>query len=132
MTAAAFHLQRISNMQNKKILSKCMLNELFERKEYVTVLKKVSFRIQPECGKIRTRENSVFGHFSRSGRLEVTSQCISAISISTCKKKSWNFLVCLYYEIHTYFECWFRHCPQWKRFWLFWLGVRFEFNYQNI
>ena len=33
-------------MQNKKILSKCMLNELFERKEYVTVLKKVSFRIQ--------------------------------------------------------------------------------------
>ena len=63
-----------------------MLNELFERKEYV--LKKVSFRIQPECGKIRTRKTSVFGHFSRNGRLEVTSQCISAIIISTCKKKS--------------------------------------------
>ena len=26
----------------------------------------VSLRIQPECGKIRTRENSVFGHISRS------------------------------------------------------------------
>ena len=27
----------------------------------------VSLRIQPECGKIRTRNNSVFGHFSLSG-----------------------------------------------------------------
>ena len=27
----------------------------------------VSFRIQSECGKIRTRKSSVFGHFSRSG-----------------------------------------------------------------
>ena len=26
----------------------------------------VSFRIQSECGKIRTRKNSVFGHFSHS------------------------------------------------------------------
>ena len=26
----------------------------------------VSLRIQPECEKIRTRKNSVFGHFSRS------------------------------------------------------------------
>ena len=25
----------------------------------------VSLRIQPECGKLRTRKNSVFGHFSR-------------------------------------------------------------------
>ena len=29
----------------------------------------VSLRIQSECGKIRTRENSVFGHFSRSAQL---------------------------------------------------------------
>ena len=28
----------------------------------------VSLRIQSECGKIRTRNNSVFGHFSRSVR----------------------------------------------------------------
>ena len=28
-------------------------------------VKSVSLRIQPECGKIRTRKNSVFGHFSR-------------------------------------------------------------------
>ena len=27
----------------------------------------LSLRIQSECGKIRTRKNSVFGHFSRSG-----------------------------------------------------------------
>ena len=30
----------------------------------------VSLRIQSECGKIRTRKNSVFGHFSRSACLE--------------------------------------------------------------
>ena len=86
----------------------------------------VSLRIQPECGKIGT------GKKKNNGRLEVTSQCISAIIISTCKKKSWNFLVCLYYEMNTYFEYWFRHCPQWKRFWIFWLGTRFEYNYQNM
>ena len=27
----------------------------------------ISLRIQSKCGKIRTRKNSVFGHFSRSG-----------------------------------------------------------------
>ena len=27
----------------------------------------VNLRIQSECGKIRTRNNSVFGHFSHSG-----------------------------------------------------------------
>ena len=30
-------------------------------------LDRVSLRIQSECEKIRTRKNSVFGHFSRSG-----------------------------------------------------------------
>ena len=30
----------------------------------------VSLGIQCECGKIRTRENSVLGHFSRSVRVE--------------------------------------------------------------
>ena len=29
----------------------------------------VNLRIQSECGKIRTRKNSLFGHFSRSGSL---------------------------------------------------------------
>ena len=29
-------------------------------------IRRVSLRIQSECGKIRTRKNSVFGHFSRS------------------------------------------------------------------
>ena len=31
------------------------------------------FRIQSECGKIWTRKNSVFGHFSRSVRLKYLS-----------------------------------------------------------
>ena len=31
----------------------------------------VSLRIQSECGKIRTRNNSVFGHFSRSDSLSL-------------------------------------------------------------
>ena len=31
----------------------------------------VSLRIQSECEKIRTRKNSVFGHFSRSGKLSL-------------------------------------------------------------
>ena len=30
-------------------------------------------RIQSECGKIRTRKNSVFGHFSRSGSVNICS-----------------------------------------------------------
>ena len=30
----------------------------------------VSLGIQCECGQIRTRENSVLGHFSRSARVE--------------------------------------------------------------
>ena len=33
----------------------------------------VSLRIQSECGKIRTRKNFVFGHFSRSARIELPS-----------------------------------------------------------
>ena len=33
----------------------------------------VSLRIQSECGKIRTRKNSVFGHFSRSERFSKIS-----------------------------------------------------------
>ena len=37
---------------------KCPNTELFQ------------VRIQSECGKIRTRNNSVFGHFSRSDMFE--------------------------------------------------------------
>ena len=32
-----------------------------------TEIHSVNLRTQSECGKIRTRKNSVFGHFSRSG-----------------------------------------------------------------
>ena len=34
-----------------------------------TVRYSISVRIQSECGEIRTRKNSVFGHFSRSVRV---------------------------------------------------------------
>ena len=35
----------------------------------------VSLRIQSECGKIRTRKNSVFGHFSRSPYAHKKDSC---------------------------------------------------------
>ena len=44
-------------------------------------VKSVSLRIQPECGKIRTRKNSVFGHFSRNNGV------ISSFNINVSKKK---------------------------------------------
>ena len=37
------------------------------RTEYGEILR--SLRIQSECGKIQTRKNSVFGHFSRSAKI---------------------------------------------------------------
>ena len=43
-------------------------------------------RIQPECGKIRTRKNSVFGHFSRSA-------CYRIINIDCCRIYWFNFFV---------------------------------------
>ena len=50
--------------------------QLFAYNHYVKSVKiwsffwyRVSLRIQSKCGKIRTRKNSVFGHFSRSESL---------------------------------------------------------------
>ena len=37
----------------------------------------VSIRIQSQCGKIRTRKNSVFGHFSDSDKLSISDVCVS-------------------------------------------------------
>ena len=45
---------------------KCPNTELFLVHIFPHSDWKVSLRIQSECGKIRTRNNSVFGHFSRS------------------------------------------------------------------
>ena len=36
----------------------------------------VSLRIQFECGKIRTRKNSVFGHFSCSAGISNLEKCL--------------------------------------------------------
>ena len=51
----------------------------------------VSLRIQPECGKIRTRQNSVFGHFSRNNGV------ISSFNVNVSKK---NFS-CLFLIVMT-------------------------------
>ena len=48
----------ISN-DTKSLREKCPNTEFF-------LVYSVSLRIQSECRKIRTRKNSVFGHFSRS------------------------------------------------------------------
>ena len=45
------------------ILQNMSRNIFFRRKQKT---ERVSLRIQSECGKIRTRKNSVFGHFSGS------------------------------------------------------------------
>ena len=50
-----FHYENRSPMTTP--ISKC---------HCVKYLSEVSLRIQSECGKVRTRKNSVFGHFSRS------------------------------------------------------------------
>ena len=44
-------------------------------------------RIQSECGKIRTRKNSVFGHFSRS-------ECIKILVFITCAISSGTSIFC--------------------------------------
>ena len=46
----------------------------------------VSLCIQSECGKIRTRKNSVFGHFSRSVRLPN----LTKYSLSINKEAIWR------------------------------------------
>ena len=43
----------------------------------VKIVQSVSIRIQSECGKIRTRKSSVFGHFSRSDKLPISDVCVS-------------------------------------------------------
>ena len=48
-------------MYSGSLRKKCSNTELF------------LVRIQSECGKIRARKNSVFGHFSRSGRFSKIS-----------------------------------------------------------
>ena len=48
----------------------------------------VSLRIQSECGKMQTRKNSGFGHFSRSARL-------------TFSKHNWNFCIKRRLKNHT-------------------------------
>ena len=43
-----------------------------------------------EYRKIQTRNNSVFGHFSRSGRCDVENETKSDVRFSICKKLKMN------------------------------------------
>ena len=52
-------------------MPKCGFNKVSHGNFHALI--QVSLRIQSECGKIRTRKNSVFGHFSCS---VVTLKCV--------------------------------------------------------
>ena len=55
----------------------------------------VSLRIQSECGKIRTRKNSVFGYFSRNDSIALIQYfkfCLTSISISQSNSSGYTFL----------------------------------------
>ena len=52
------------------------LVRIFPHSDMNTERYEESLRIQSECGKIRTRKNSVFGHFSRSVNESVQVDCI--------------------------------------------------------
>ena len=56
------------------------------RTEYAEIL--VSLCIKSECGKIRTRKNCVFRHFSRSARVAYTLTCLKSKCIMSFAKKS--------------------------------------------
>ena len=49
----------------------------------------VNLRIQPECRKIRTRKNSVFGHFSRSDISIRKYSAYSKLAVYNNKMKNW-------------------------------------------
>ena len=87
-------LDRIcKKMTRKPLREKCPNTELFLvriyciRTEYGEILRfrySISLRIQSEYRKIRTRNNSVFGHFSRSGFLVIFLQ-IQSNKVSSCE-----------------------------------------------
>ena len=49
----------------------------------------VNLRIQPECRKIQTRKNSVFGHFSRSDISIRKYSAYSKLAVYNNKMKNW-------------------------------------------
>ena len=57
-------------------MPKCGFNKVSHGNFYALI--QVSLRIQSECGKIRTRKNSVFGHFSCS---VVTLKCVVMMAL---------------------------------------------------
>ena len=57
-------------------MPKCGFNKVSHGNFHALI--QVSLRIQSECGKIRTRKNSVFGHFSCS---VVTLKCVVMMAL---------------------------------------------------
>ena len=53
----------------------------------------VSLRIQSECGKIRTRKNSVFGHFPRSDDSSTTNQILHVSNLIFFFSKKTTLLI---------------------------------------
>ena len=55
---------------------------------FIIRLYEVSLRIQSECGKMRTRKNSIFGHFSRNECVHVS------VNYTICKVSVTHFSEC--------------------------------------
>ena len=67
-------------------MSKCPLSD--QVPEYSPSALRVSLRIQSECGKIRTRNNCVLGHFSRS---VIVATMFKAVK----RRKNWRRIIYL-------------------------------------
>ena len=69
----------------------------------------VSLRIQSECGKIRTRKNFVFGHFSRSDFCNYFRKIFDFVQVCLClgvlsNKTNCDLLLIIYhYEWNSYY-----------------------------
>ena len=71
------------------LLEKCPNTELFLVRIFLhSEWIRVSLRIQSECGKKRTRKNSVFGHFSRSDCLWKKSWILTSNSGSIIRESA--------------------------------------------
>ena len=66
MTNGSIFLKFVTYALYEKYPLRSFFQSVFSRIRTETEIYSVFFRIQSKCRKIRTRKNSVFGHFSRS------------------------------------------------------------------
>ena len=108
----------IHNYQSQSLLEKFPITEFFLVRIF-PYSDSVSLRIQSKCGKIRTRKNSVFGHFSRSELPVITGlhkiYINHSLSVQSCKlKKHWWMIAYMFqkhpenFSFHYHFtvNCW--------------------------